>query len=819
MDFSTIKRPGKNPKPIHPIEIFEKLPNLPGSPNDLWRGQTEALNQWHEKRNQSDVLIALNTGAGKTLAGLLIAQSLVNEGIDNIIYLCATIDLVYQTKLEAEEIGIKCTTRVKGDFDTDLFETGKAFCITTYSSMFNGLSIIQRDYFPGAIIFDDAHVAEKIIRESFTLKIDAREHSDIYSAITDLFETSFKEIGKYGSLKEITSGASNFILMATPSSVIDNAEGLFNILVNHKANTNKGLKFAFNHLKDNLIHCAIHFSSQSVEIAPPFLPIFAIPVFERPEIRRIYLSATLNYKSDIARTFGRIPECVEPKNDAGNGERLILFASEIPEKRIDDELVGCLVKKYKILLAVPSYKQAESWNKVGKPPDKENFSNKLQEFRQASSGIFILVSRVDGIDLPHDTCRVMIIDELPTGSSLLEQYLSDTLNMKNIHAARIGNRITQLFGRINRGRNDYGLFIINGRDLNNWLKKDRNLALLPDLLSKQIRLGLFLHEEKRFNSASEFIQVADTVLRRDKGWIEFYGEGVENMEIDEKAVQKTTEIEVRMTQAALAEVKFMSAMWARDYVNARVAIEQVIEETQRADTKLAGWHNVWIGMCLEFEEDYESAQIEYLRARDRLGSQVILPNRLNKNNTSTTTWQPQTKFEERIASIIKVTSDEAYQKRLKQINSLTSNLSILDKSVFKQEEAVRYLGELLGFISTRPDNDEGTGPDVLWEDEVTQQCIGFELKTDKKNPANYFKKDISQGHDHLEWISQNSIRKCLGLIYIGNDGKCENNANPSPEMYLCSLSILVDIRNQLVEDIKQIRKIAPAERRANARDF
>ena len=83
------------------------------------------------------------------------------------------------------------------------------------------------------------------------------------------------------------------------------------------------------------------------------------------------------------------------------------------------------------------------------------------------------------------------------------------------------------------------------------------------------------------------------------------------------------------------------------------------------------------------------------------------------------------------------------------------------------EAGLRRLGELLGFAATRPDNDEGTGPDVLWLDEEQRGMIGFEVKTDKKIPATYFKKDISQGHDHLEWMNQRfGDYASLGLLFV-----------------------------------------------------
>jgi superfamily II DNA or RNA helicase len=73
MDFSQLKRPTRNVKPLDPITVFERRPSLPNTPNDLWRGQTETLNEWHKNRGKSDIFIALNTGAGKTLVGLLVA--------------------------------------------------------------------------------------------------------------------------------------------------------------------------------------------------------------------------------------------------------------------------------------------------------------------------------------------------------------------------------------------------------------------------------------------------------------------------------------------------------------------------------------------------------------------------------------------------------------------------------------------------------------------------------------------------------------------------------------------------------------------------
>ena len=293
------------------------------------------------------------------------------------------------------------------------------------------------------------------------------------------------------------------------------------------------------------------------------------------------------------------------------------------------------------------------------------------------------------------------------------------------------------------------------------------------------------------------------------------------MDLDAEAAERTKQIEERMTQAALAEVKFMSFVWERDYVAARQAIETVIQETVRADTKLSGWHNLWLGMCLESEEDYEAAQEEYSRARKRLGNQIIVSKVVGSDSEKLAdTASLTTDFERQIDFIVGHSSPEKYQKTFQRLRSSVMGLDEPKVSVPQQEEAVRALGEYLGLASTRPDNDDGTGPDVLWIDETSHKCLAFELKTDKNSNPIYYKKDVGQGHDHLEWVGQNYPNYlCLGLVYVGADGKRDKAANPSSEMYLCDLSVLATVKNQLVAGIEDLRTVIPTQRASKVKEF
>ncbi len=167
-DFSGINIPEEQDLTIDPIALFQRNKGKISDSgiNDLWLAQGDALREWHSVRDKNDIGILLNTGAGKTLIGLLIAQSLVNETQEKVVFVCGSIQLIEQTREKAEGYGIPVTTYHSGNFSNDLFQQGKAPCITTYQALFNGKSKFAKQDI-SAIIFDDAHTAEGIIKIIF----------------------------------------------------------------------------------------------------------------------------------------------------------------------------------------------------------------------------------------------------------------------------------------------------------------------------------------------------------------------------------------------------------------------------------------------------------------------------------------------------------------------------------------------------------------------------------------------------------------------------------------------------------------------------
>src|SRR5439155_24936354 len=84
-------------RPLSPLEIYEKLDRA-SDKGPLRPAQSAVLTEWHgRRRDNRDVIVKLHTGQGKTLVGLLILQSKLNEKENAGVYLCPNNFLVNQT--------------------------------------------------------------------------------------------------------------------------------------------------------------------------------------------------------------------------------------------------------------------------------------------------------------------------------------------------------------------------------------------------------------------------------------------------------------------------------------------------------------------------------------------------------------------------------------------------------------------------------------------------------------------------------------------------------------------------------------------------
>jgi hypothetical protein len=306
-------------KETDPEQIFESL-TLRGTVENLWSPQAAALKEWYRQRSDPDVVIEMNTGGGKTLVGLLIAQSLVNETDKKVLYVCPTRQLVEQAGMKAAECGIEVATYMTSVWERrEVCEESRGPCLTNYAAVFNGKSIFERDDL-GGIVFDDAHVAGNIIRSQFTLSFE--KGSKVYKEIVQRVQPYFEASRQGQHLRDAADDGDPRCLLFVPMFEVRRlAPMLSKVLLDNGVENERKTLFVWEHLKDHLDRCVVLISGSRIEITPAALPLHRLRCLAG-EARRVYLTATLPSSAEFVRTFGRVnPARVSPKGKSGEARR------------------------------------------------------------------------------------------------------------------------------------------------------------------------------------------------------------------------------------------------------------------------------------------------------------------------------------------------------------------------------------------------------------------------------------------------------------------------------------------------------------------
>ncbi len=190
IDFGRITSANTSNTALTPREIFTALPGKKEGKYEYPRDvQAQVWEHWFSRRSEQDLVIKMNTGSGKTVVGLLILKSSLNEGKGPAVYVVPDKYLIKQVTDEAKDLGIEVTD----DVNSPRFISGKAILVINIYKLVNGRSAfgvgdegIKINI--GSIIIDDAHACLATVEDQFILNIDVQ--SDAYKEIYSCFKDS-----------------------------------------------------------------------------------------------------------------------------------------------------------------------------------------------------------------------------------------------------------------------------------------------------------------------------------------------------------------------------------------------------------------------------------------------------------------------------------------------------------------------------------------------------------------------------------------------------------------------------------------------------
>lgn len=783
----------KGKRPTDPMAIFQGL-TLRGAIENIWGPQQSALREWHEKfRAAHDNIVEMNTGGGKTLVGLLIAQSLLNETRGHILYVCPTNQLVEQTIEKAGECGLSVASRYDRAWSNrPQFDGGDAFCVTNYAALFNGQTVFRSTPVDG-IVFDDAHVAESIIRSQFTIRI--AKSTELFRKILTIYRAHFANSCQASHFEDVSNEEWDSLVFVPMFIAKKHAQELRKLLVVSGIDDSDDNKYPWEHLKNRIDRCCVFLSGGGINITPSVIPLHTMPYFA-DGVRRVYLTATIPSQASFSRTFGvPKPNIISPRGKSGDAQRLFVFPlADTDEAQKEDVLE--LIAGRKACVISSSRKRAEEWVPPASIYESKSGHTGIQTFAKAKeASMLALVARYDGVDLPGNACRILILDRLPIGENLFDKFIDQVLQISMLRSSHTAIRITQAIGRIFRSNTDHGVVILRGQELQSWLTTPRNRALLPGILQKQLQLALSLREQVQAGETS-YPDLIEGILDGDEGWDDLYRGYIDEYRTDPVLVDAT----VLPHNLLIGERQAHQHLWDGHYSSAAADFLDLAKEAASLDQRLSAWYFHWAAFSYQQNGADEDAMLHFHRAgsiRSELGCPSTERDKLFAAKEETKPSVQSTKMA------------QLYRAKRQRVRSMLSEIMndlAYGDATGRAEEAMKNLGTLVGLDSSRPEKDDKnkTGPDVLWMGSETYDGASFELKTNKKADGEYSKDDIKDCHDHCAWLHSKHPGKTFIQAIIGRKLSVSQRANPHEELRIITVEAVRDLASRVTSLYEQV---------------
>lgn len=591
VDFSKFVGGPPPPESSDPLKIFESL-DRKASHATLRPAQIEALTKLYARQSDRDVVLKLGTGVGKSTVGLLYLRSHMNERKEAGVYLCPTRQLVEQVLEEAAKLGLSAYEYPAGDKHPNAAcQSGDAILVCTYAKLFNGKSTFDRPdvhLSPCAIVLDDAHTGIEEVRREFTLRCTK---ADILTPLQKALEGPFTAYSP--ALWEQLVSAPQEVTLELPywlwDSIIPTLQTLFTNNAEHS-----DVRFAWPHLRERLRWCRCVISGSGVEIVPAVIPANTPRAYATSR-HRLYMSGTLADEAILVRELGCAATAAKTPlvagADAGLGERMVL-APTLLDPGLDREYamrVGQAAAKHRrVVVLCPSERRAREWEPYGATVVLgDEVSAAVEGLRSGRITFAAFAQRYDGVDLPDEACRLLIIDGMPYGEGLIDRHDSAHYFRYGGARNRLVLRIEQGMGRAIRSPADYAVVLLAGPELASFTAKSEVRAIMSADARAQLALAFELanmaKREGNTDAASAIWDMLWKCINRDPSWKRFYDDKVRKAVAPPTRRSSDGAIDIAAAEQTAAELATHG-----DFAGAAKAITTVIDSSVKNDDELEG---------------------------------------------------------------------------------------------------------------------------------------------------------------------------------------------------------------------------------------
>lgn len=723
VDFKKRLASSKVGPAVDPLKLYDSLDRAHDK-GPLRPSQEAVLREWFEHRRQDhNVIIKLHTGQGKTLVGLLLLQSRLNEGTGPALFLCSDTFLVDQTCEQAKQFGIKvCKAETADPLQPgarraaaipDEFLHGRSILVTSVQKLFNGMTKfgLDNEATPvGNIVIDDAHACADIVRETFRIVVDRGDSHGAYDKLLALFSADLEHQGG-GTYEEIKDHSATVMLPVPYWAWGQKISDVRAILA--AARDVDGVKFAWPLVKDALEHCQCNVSGTQFEIEPYAPPISAFQSYTNAK-QRVFMSATVTDDSFLVKGF-RLDEKailrpVAYDKERWSGEKMVLVPSLIDARASRAVIVEHLGRpdtnrKYGVVTLVPSQSRTSDWAEYGAAVAmKHEIRGAVAKLHSSQfEKTVALVNRYDGVDLPDDACRLLVLDGRPHADNYADRYEESCRPEADSTLMRLARRIEQGMGRSVRGEKDYSVIVLIGDDLVRALNNERAMRHISPQLRTQLSIGREIASMAQQDCAAteEALGVIKELVKqctgRDAGWKQFY---VERMAEVTPAPSNPDAL-----RRFAAEYRAEEAIAFGDCTKAVCEIQELLDSGTFSDAD-RGWYLQTMARLKYGHQRVDSEKLQLSAQRSN--------RRLLRPQSGVTVSRLEPLDQGRMERIIEwIAAHDTYQSLNVSVTDAIERLTF-GTTADRFEDALEQLGRMLGFASERPDADYKEGPDNLW---------------------------------------------------------------------------------------------------------
>lgn len=701
IDFSKIGPGNTVDTVLPPREIFNALPKKAAKfqyPRDV---QSQVWSKWHDRRNERNHVLKMNTGSGKTVVGLLILKSCLNENKSPAVYVCPDNYLVQQVMDAAKELGVEVTD----DVNSSRFLSGKSILVINIHKLVNGKSVFGvgdegSKLKISSLIIDDAHACLDIVEDQFTINIP--RESDAYSQLYGVFRNSLHQECESKAF-EIEINDPTSYMQVPYWTWQDKISDINKILIKNKKED--CLQWVWPLVKENLklSHCVI--SSSSIEISPHSIPIHMIPSFIDAD-RKIFMTATLVDDSILVSHFAVSKEQIKlpivPDSAGDVGDRMILLPQVINTDTTDVEIKNYCKeasKNFNVVVIVPSTYHSFNWAKYADLIlDKHNLYEGVDKLKHGLVGLVILINRYDGIDLPGDACRLLVIDGYPNVRRKIDKVKQSILMGSKRQASQIVQRIEQGMGRGIRSNDDYCVVFLVGRDLTSQLYSQGSINRLSPGTKAQFELSEQISEQIKGKPLNQITETILYCLNRDDQWVTASKGALASLKYSE--VSELDEITIALRESYDSATNGITK-------NATSILENLVNCV--IDKKEKGYIKQLFAEYINLDDKVEAQKIQMSAVTDN--HRVLKPIKgIQYHKISGDVFDQAVS-----SSVYLIGKQNDPNKLIIEVNGILDDLQFKADSSSRFEEALKNIAKYLGFISQRPEIEYNKGPDVLWK--------------------------------------------------------------------------------------------------------